>query len=130
MPTQRNLNLLDYDISENKYKELKYFCLQYQEKKEKLEELCEISSIKYDNIAKTKNCTSIVENISNKKLSLENDISIIEKAAFMADEDLYEYLIKNITCGVKYQYLDIPISRAAFYRKKKEFFKILSQLKK
>ncbi len=123
MSKQRDLNLLDYDISRNRYRELKYFCLQYDEKKQKLNQLCKMPLSEYPSKAVSS------ENINYKKKSLEKDIYIIEKAALMADSSLYEYLLKSVTNEVKYQYIDIPVSRAVFYRKKKKFFKILNYLK-
>ena len=43
MPNKRDLRMEKYKISTNRYRELKYFCMQYREKKSRLRAITELS---------------------------------------------------------------------------------------
>lgn len=47
---------------------------------------------------------------------------MIENAAKETDEQLYKYIIKNVTEGVPYEVLNVPCGRRQFYDKRKLFF--------
>ena len=64
-----------------------------------------------------------------EKQGVEKDIKLIRSAAEAADEQISEYVIKNVTEGVAYEYMDVPCSRDKFYRTRRKFFQILSQSK-
>lgn len=42
---RRDIKLSDYNISRAKYNELKYFCIQYAEKKQKLQDAYGLKSV-------------------------------------------------------------------------------------
>lgn len=126
MAKERDLKLLDYDISDNRYRELKYFCRQYKEKQKKLRSITEISSPKFG-IHTKGGISDRTGNIAIKKVRLADEIKTIEQAALEADASLYGFILENVTDGVPYEYLDIPISRSGFYALRRKFFCILDQ---
>ena len=123
---ERDLQLSEYDISNNRYRELKYFCRQYREKKKGLLSMTELSSPKFG--GKGGDIFSDrTANIAMKRAKLSAEIQMIEQAALEADGELYKYILKNVTDGITYEYLDIPFSRSGFYVLRKRFFSILDK---
>ena len=126
MAKERDLKLLDYDISDNRYRELKYFCRQYNEKQKKLRTITELASPQFG----TKRGGALSDrtaNIAIKKAQLEGELKIIEQSAIEADGELYGYVLENVTDGVPYEYLDLPTSRSSFYALRRRFFYILDK---
>lgn len=110
---KRDLNLSKYNISLYAYRELEYFCLQYAEKKRVINKLyC---------LKKHDECIVGFKN-ENKIKMLENDIDMIDLAAKKADNQLYPYIIKNVTDGISYEYMDVPCGRRRFYELRRLFF--------
>ena len=126
MAKERDLQLLEYDISENRYRELKYFCRQYKEKLQRLNEVTEISSPQLGGRG-GHGYSDRTGNLAVKNARLTMEIQLIEQAAFETDGECYPYILKNVTEGVPYEYLDIPFSRAGFYAIRKKFFQILDR---
>lgn len=126
MPNERELNLNKYEISRNKFKELKYFCRQYREKSSQLRSICEISSptIRTGGSGRGADKTS---SLAIKKAQLEYDIKIIEESAKEAAEDIYKYIISNVADGIPYKYLGVPCGQRYFYEKRQKFFYLLSK---
>ncbi|MDD4844821.1 MAG: hypothetical protein PHU31_10930 [Anaerotignum sp.] len=126
MAKERNLQLYDYEISDNRYRELKYFCRQYKEKQNNLRSITELSSPQFQS-TRGGTCSDKTGRIATKKAQLSDEIKIIEQAALEADGELYGYLLKNVADGVSYEYLDIPVSRAGFYALRRRFFYLLDK---
>ena len=63
MAKERDLKLLDYDISDNRYRELKYFCRQYKEKQKKLCFITESALLSKTSNAKLNRSGSVLENV-------------------------------------------------------------------
>ena len=57
------------------------------------------------------------------------DIEAIEQCAVAADPEIYQYVIKSVTEGVKYEFLKVPASRKKFYRARRKFFYLLDRKK-
>ena len=93
---KRDMKLSDYHISRARYNELKYFCMQYYEKKQKLAHAYSLPAIKSDGQPKE------------------------------ADEEISRWLLMNVTEGIAYEYLDVPKGRRQFYESRKYFFYLLS----
>lgn len=136
MPNRRNLKLDDYGISRKRYKELCGFCEQYPEWKDEL---------KYKtDILKSKEITDMPmapsrsgnqqEDLSIRRVELESKCEIIEKTAKQVDNNLYQYIIKNVCYEKPIWYLtdimNMPCSERAFRDKKRYFFFLLAQNKK
>ncbi len=126
MAKERNLRLLEYDISDNRYRELKYFCRQYKEKQKRLQAVTELSSPQLG--ARRGGLPSDrTGNVGVKKAQLTSEIQMIEQAALETDGEYYPFLLKNVTEGIPYEYLDMPFSRAGFYAARRKFFSILDK---
>jgi hypothetical protein len=65
-----------------------------------------------------------LKGLKNKKKikMLESDINMIETAAKKADSQLYSYILKNVTDGISYEYMDVPCGRRRFYELRRLFF--------
>jgi hypothetical protein len=128
MPNKKDLRLEKYNISTNRYRELKYFCMQYREKQSKLRSITEISSPPIGESVgkKTVDRTS---DIAIQRMQLESDMKMIEQAAENADKELSPYIISNVVDGIPYEYLGASVGRRQFYQSRRKFFYILSTKK-
>lgn len=109
---------------------LKYFCLQYEEKKKKLDEYTYYKSPTFGNdFGSTKGTfKGGFEDKVVKKMALENDLNIIEKTVEDIGGELAPFLFENVTKGTPYEYLDPPASRRSFFYIKNSFFKELDNI--
>ena len=124
---KRDMKLSDYNISRAKYNELKYFCMQYEEKKQKLNKSYGIKAVVNDGMPKGNLLGNPVERTAIQNAMLQKDIELIEQTAVEADPEIYQWLMKNVTEGIGYDYLDVPMCRADFYGARKYFFYLLAQ---
>lgn len=124
---KRDMKLSDYNISRAKYNELKYFCMQYEEKKQELHRGYGLGAVVNDGMPKGNMPGNSVERTAIHNAMLQTDIELIEQTAMEADADIYQWLIKNVTEGIGYDYLDVPMSRNRFYDSRKYFFYLLAQ---
>ena len=87
-----------YKIDDYVYNELKWFCFQYEQKKQKLKDYYYLKSTNYDRVR----CENYSENSSEIKAinaaQLSHDIDMIDTALrLVSDASTYEFLKKNIT---------------------------------
>ena len=128
MPVRkREMKLSDYNISLAKYYELKYFCMQYEEKKKELQKGYGLSSGMNDGLPKGNIPGNPTERTAIKNTLLKKDIELIEQTAIEADSEIYQWLLKNVTEGVAYEYMNVPKGRRQFYESRRYFFYLLSQ---
>ena len=121
------MKLSDYNISRAKYNELKYFCMQYGEKKQELHRGYGLRSVVNDGMPKGNIPGNPVERTAIRNAILQADIELIEQTAMEADSEIYPWILKNVTGGLPYEYMDVPMCRADFYGARKYFFYLLSQ---
>lgn len=124
---RRDIKLSDLNISNAKYNELKYFCKQYREKKEELRNSYGLSAVKYGGSHGGNHNADPTQNRAIRNVMLRNDIEIIEETAKEADQQIASWLIKNVSEGIPYEWLDVPLSRTRFYDTRRYFFYLLSQ---
>lgn len=93
---KKDIKLKNYGISRYRYLELRYFCLQYMEKKQSGE-------VKY-----------------------EKDIKLIDETVKEIAGSLQQYLMENVTEGVRYEDMQVPCGRRQFYELRRLFFVSLS----
>ena len=129
MKKDRDLKLQDYNISPNRYRELKYFCKQYREKQLQLRSITELSSPGFDSNGGGNKISDRTGNTALRRLQLEKELEIIEQSAMEAGNEFYPYILNNVVNGVRYEHLEVPMSRRAFFRMKLKFFGILSTKK-
>lgn len=126
MPNKRILRLNKYQINQDKYQELFYFCKQYYERETEINSLYGLSAVVADGMPRG-NTTS--DQTANKAIRIERlrkENELIEQTAIEADPYIYQDIIKNVTQGIPYEYLDMPCSRGYFYDRRRKFFKLLS----
>lgn len=119
----------EYDISKNKYRELKYFCLQYKEKKDRLKSMCHISAVQITGMPHGSSISNPTATQGEGIAQLKKDIEVIEQTAIEVSSEFYQYILENVTKDVPWEYLDIPMSRRSFYRLRRKFFYNLSARK-
>ncbi|MFZ2538552.1 MAG: hypothetical protein WAX04_06580 [Oscillospiraceae bacterium] len=127
MPKQRDLQLKEFEISVFAYRELKYFCLQYEEKKQKLATIRGLGAATYSGMPHGTNSCNPTQNKVERSEQLLRDIKVIEQSAIEADDGIYQSIIANVTAGISYYDLIVPCDKKYFYKKRKKFFLILAQ---
>ncbi len=105
---------------------LKYFCMQYKNKKKQLDYFSFYRSPDFQAVGKAFQKDNH-ENLILKKLILEYELQAIDDCIAAVAEDLTPYLFANVVEGKQFEYLDAPISRSGFYNLKSKFFKILDK---
>ena len=130
----RDMTWEDYRISKNRYAELKAFCLQYEEKKSKIK--YGISAVQYDGQPKAHNAGSQTERQAMDNVIYTKDCAMIEEAAIRANPEIWRYIVKSVTLGLSYEFVEydneqgkIPMCRRDFYGTRKKFYAILNEMK-
>ncbi|RHT91593.1 hypothetical protein DW721_10840 [Clostridium sp. AM27-31LB] len=124
-------------LNKFKYKELAYFCYQYNEWLSQIRDIKHnigVSGVNYDGMPHAHNTASSVENLAIKLAMLSGRVELIEKAAKLTDAGLAYALIRYCTTpGMSFRELcsveTVSCSESTFYRKRSEFFEILNKLK-
>lgn len=135
MPREYDLRLLSkYDISRHRYRELKEFCLQYDEKKSKLNQIYTLSSAPPDIPVMGGLPGNPTENKAIRAQQLKADIELIEeclKETCGEEIGLIEFLKKNVTKeNSGYFNLGcVPCSKSKFYLTRRKFFFLLDKRK-
>lgn len=129
MKKDRDLKMQNYNISPDRYRELKYFCKQYREKQLQLRSITELSSPGFDSNGRGNKLSDRTGETALKRVQLERDLEIIQQSAMEAGNEFYPYILNNVVDGIRYEHLDVPMSRRAFFRMKLKFFGILSTKK-
>lgn len=122
-----------YEINGNEYRELKYFCLRYNDMKTQLDECRGLKAVQYGNIgAASAALSNPTERSALKAIQLSKNIELIDYAlALAADEPMRNYLKQSvINPHVSYDSFGaIPMGRQQFYEMRRKFFYILKTLK-
>ena len=122
-----------YYIDKHRHYELKHFCLQYPKWKKAYAELLDlgITLSKTDNIRGSSIISKPTERFALEKVYYANRIKMVERAAMEADKYLWTYILKAVTEGLSYTYLQtklgIPCSRDTYYDRYRKFFWLLSE---
>ena len=153
MPSTRPIKLNEWGISWEEYKELTYFCLQYERKKTEAAALLTIRlstpvpSIYYKAGKEygtfmphgSGGTSDPVAVTAAKREKLLADVHMIEQAAKLACEDMgegmYPALLKAVTtrCGVQAVYANPdtrpPRNEKQFYQTRRKFFWLLREIR-
>lgn len=127
MVNKRNMRLSDYNISRAKYNELKYFCMQYGEKKREIQRSKGLKAIVNDGLPRGNETGNPTENTAVRNVMLQADLDMITDTIKEADAEIYPWLFKNITEGIPYEWMDVPKGRKQFYESRRYFFYLLAQ---
>lgn len=131
----RDMSWDDYGISKNRYKELKAFCLQYDEKKNKIQ--YGMNSSRQDGMPRgSRSTSSPVEQQAIENTMYLQDIRMIEEAAVKANPVIWKYILKSVTQNLSYEFImydkeqgRIPVGQTEFYAYRKFFYHCLDRLK-
>lgn len=133
----RDMTWDDYGISKNRYKELKAFCMQYDEKKSRIQ----YGTGKSPTIGESALPNGGFKESAVERQAIQNsvhlrDIHMIEEAAIMADPGVWKYLLRSVTRGLSYECIEyddelgrIPMCRSDFYGTRRKFYSILNIMK-
>ena len=132
---KREIRLEKYGVSDERRMELLGFCRQYPEWKKKIIEGLTISGIKYSDTPRS-NTNAIHHPTEEAAIKLERytaNCELIERIAKKVDPDYWEYIIKGVCgkCGVEWMIgMDnMPLSRSAYYERRKLFLVLLDKEK-
>ena len=123
----RDMSLDDCGIGPWEYRELKAFCRQYDEKKEKAEDLLHQTGAKLTGMPRGGKISDPVCITAVIREKLLRDCEMIEQAAKEADPAGYEAILKNVTRGTPYEQCGYRGAKSPFFRARKEFFLQLYQ---
>ena len=123
----------EYSISRHRYRELKEFCLQYEEKKSELNQIYTSSSISPEVAVMGGIPGKPTEQKAMRALQLTKEIELIDnciKEACGTAVALAEPLKRNVTLGIGFDKLGyIPCAPRVFYKCRRKFFFILNEEK-
>lgn len=132
----RNMTWEDYGISRHRYEELKAFCLQYEEKKARINSNRGIGSMNYDGMPKGNFKENILEKNAIQNIIYQKDCDMIEQAAMAAAPEISSYIIKSVTNDLSYNFIEydeklgrIPVGINEFYGMRRLFYHYLDLLK-
>lgn len=130
---KRDLKLSKYNISPKRYRELYYFCLQYEEMKERIESIYSLQSTKLDNNIQSNSTSDATQKKALAAEKLSKEVELIEQTAIAAGSEIYQYLLMNVTNQVPYTYLrydmGMPCGEKYFYKARRKFFYLLDKNK-
>ena len=118
----------EYYIPRNRYYELKYFCLQYDEWKKELLAITPYAYSKLDisHSSASGKHSDPTEQAVEKRDIYARRIEMIERAAYATDPVLAKYILAAVTKDYSYGYLQtvmgIPCSSRTYYRYYHLFF--------
>lgn len=136
MANVRTLNKDKYNISNYRFRELYYFCLQYEEWKEQLKDKRNpLKAMQMSGMPTSGNPGNPTESAAIICAELSMKCNMIEQAAKEADPELWEYIIfavthENITFHFLKLQKKIPCERDRYYNSRRKFYYHLDKLKK
>lgn len=135
MANVRALNKDKYNISNYRFKELYYFCLQYGEWRNVLiEKRNPMQATQYTGMPTAGNSIgNPTEGNAIECVEYSSKCAAVELAAKIADPELYQYIIYAVTNeGTTFKYLkmqkNIPCERDRYYDRRRKFFYILDKI--
>ena len=123
-----------YWIDKNRFYELKYFCLQYPLWKKAYDLLEGIHLCSYELVpSKSSMPGDIVGECVEERSRYFERMQTVEMAARETDPYLASYILKAVTEGLSFTYLqtilEIPCSRDTYYDRYRRFFWLLDKKK-
>lgn len=134
MANVRAINKDKYNISKNRFRELYYFCLQYNEWKNALNDRRNaLKGVSYNGMPGSGNPGDPTMKAAIDCEEYSRKCSFVEAAAKAADPELYEYIIYAVTNeNISFNYLkmqrNIPCERDRYYDSRRKFYFHLDRL--
>jgi hypothetical protein len=134
MANVRTLNKDKYNINKFRFKELYYFCLQYDEWRESLDDMRNtLKGMQYSAMPSSGNPGDPTMKAAIECAEISKKCAAVEAAARAADPDLYEFLLyavthENISFNLLKVQKDIPCERDRYYDSRRKFYFHLDKL--
>lgn len=134
MANIRALNKEKYNISNYRFRELYYFCLQYDEWQEALKELRNpLKGVQYSAMPSSGVPGNPTEKAALKSSEFSHKCAMIEAAASAADPEFYDFIIYAVTHeNVTFKFLksqkNMPCERDRYYNSRRKFYYFLDRL--
>lgn len=127
----RPLNKEKYNISKYRFKELYYFCLQYNEWVKEIRENRMLSNVEVG-AGKGTTVGKPTENSAVRNALIASRVELIEQTAIEAAPDIYQYILLAVTNeGYTFNYLKmmkgLPCGKNKFYQRRRNFYYLLSK---
>lgn len=127
---ERDLSLGCYEISRERYRELKYFCRQYADKKAKAAEARLPGGQALDGMPHGSAVGDPTARRAEKAMRYARDVELIERVAAEAAPDCTRELLRNVTEGTPWEHLPAACcGRRQFYELRRRFFWLLDREK-
>ena len=134
MANVRTLNKDKYNINKFRFKELYYFCLQYDEWRESLDDMRNtLKGMQYSAMPSSGNPGDPTMKAAIECAEISKKCAVVDAAARAADPDLYEFLLyavthENISFNLLKVQKDIPCERDRYYDSRRKFYFHLDKL--
>lgn len=134
MANVRTLNKDKYNISNYRFRELYYFCLQYDEWMQELKEKRDpLKGMQYTGMPGSGTPGNPTEKNAIICAELSHKCGLIEDAAKAADPELWQYILyavtnENITFKFLKMQKDIPCERDRYYNSRRKFYYYLDRM--
>lgn len=131
MPRECDINLIGFGLSKYRVRELKAFCMQFDEKNQRIRELYTNANNSPDVTVQGGSIGKPTEQKAILAMQLKNDIAMIETCLELAcdgSEVLIQKLKLNVTRGWGIEKLGyIPCGKNQFYRIRAKFYILLNK---
>lgn len=129
---RHNLRLEKYGLSPDVVTELRGFCWQYKEKKQKINSMVGLSAVSITGLPSGGGISDTTERQAERREKYINDVELIESSAMAACNDskpMYDCLMRNITEKKAFNFIPAPCSKNTFTLCRHKFFYILAKKK-
>lgn len=122
-----------YGIGKNRFREVYYHCLQYNEWKSELEAKTDtVKGREYNGMPSGTGSGNVTEALAIRRAQLRQKMEVIEQTAIETDSELYRYILLDVTNDwVTFNYLEaslrIPCGRTKYYELRRKFYYLLSK---
>lgn len=127
----RPLNEKKYNINKYRFKELYYFCLQYNDWVKEIRENRMLASAEQGE-GRGNKVGRPTENAGIRNADLAQRVELIEQTAIEAAPDIYQYILLAVTnADYSFNYLKmmkgLPCEKDKFYDRRRKFYYLLSK---
>lgn len=136
MARERTAALEKWEISRDRYFELKYICRQYRAYQRAAKRVEDEIAGGFNDVALRDGPrgTRVSDTTAERALRLARSniarrrVEAIRRAAMEAEHGIYKQLLRNVTQGVPYEHMQVPCGRRFFFEARRRFFWILDKL--
>ena len=118
----------NYGISGYRYRELYAFCRQYSEWKLALSQCYSLQG-PVPHAARSGGVNDPTSAAAMRAEQYQKNIAMIERTVQEAAPEIAQALLKAVTDGIPYEWLDVPMGRRQFYNARRKFFYLLDKAK-